>query len=343
MVEWIEADKPIRFLHGRYKKPLSGLNLAVSSGIHSLVFDLLSKCEWTDSELSNALFIATERGKKYLVELLLDFDAPVDDIDPYFFCRMVDLNVLERIIDLGVDITKGDAFGRALLETGGRPLLRFYKENRDQIPGLGEQLNITLIKAIENRKLRTSVLLIWAGADPYKEVSHDFRYDYPGYSAYKPEPDEDDYTMNAFKALAFLGDLDFYDKLKLKPAPELIPVMLTFAEHNPNSDLFPHLLDECPIQLLNPGEGKSCKALEDLVSHYFMDFGYGKPYAGGHAEMIEIFLKKRARWNPPQSDLRYIRDNLCSAPDDHIMKVVDLLLRYDQAPKSKRPKVCPSS
>lgn len=61
IVDWTKAGRPIRFVHGRYKKPISGLVIAVEAEGHTRLEELLKRSDWTQSELDGAAACATSR------------------------------------------------------------------------------------------------------------------------------------------------------------------------------------------------------------------------------------------------------------------------------------------
>lgn len=61
---------------------------------------------------------------------------------------MMDVELAERALRLGLDPTKCDEFAQVLSYTGAaRPLLRFYKQNAGKVKGLEEQIGIALLIA----------------------------------------------------------------------------------------------------------------------------------------------------------------------------------------------------
>ena len=216
-----------------------------------------------------------------------------------------------------------------------KPLLRFYKQNH-RIFGLDEQLCIALVDSIRERRVRACVLLLWAGADPARRVSSELRHSFPGYAdpAHKDYDFERHCLISAFEQLGLEGDLQFFQQLNLTVPPDQLPNMLRFAYALYKGRLFEHLLDQIPDDQLNTGERNSCKPLEDLVAHQFWSLSeFSKPNTLPILGAIEKLLKRGAKWNPSEDDVRRIREALKTAPSTHVGDVVGLLHRYNQSPR----------
>ncbi|MDA0350065.1 MAG: hypothetical protein O3C43_23140 [Verrucomicrobia bacterium] len=339
VLEWIAAGKPLRFVRGRYKKWDNGLNMAIQDGGHSIVKVLLERCDWTVEELSIALYHASSDRRGYLVELLFEHNAPVDECCFDDFCQMMDPVLMDEAIKRGIDPTKSDAFASALISTGAaRPLLSYYKRNKDRIKGLDEQLSIALCKTVAEEKVRSSVLLLWAGADPYRKCPSDVRYDFPGHQS--PEAAEylSDmvYDRPILHELGFQANLEFYKKLKLDPPPEVLPELLQGVSFTGNYEFFKPLIQRCPVELLNDSERSSSHTLEWLISHEFERYRSWEGPKEGYLNLIRCFLEQGARWDPGSGNLRHPRNGLLSGGADYFVAVVRLLLKHEQDPTQIR-------
>ena len=335
LLDWIDVGKPVRFI-ARYEKPISGLEISVPYGSHTEVMELLNRCHWTNDELECALHIAVRDETVYLIELLLNQNAPVQNVPFDEICRLMDPPLIERFVKLGADPTKGDGFACGLYKTGAaRPLLSFYRKHKDLIPGLKVQASLALMRCIEKKKLRASVLLLWAKADPYRKIPSGFRDDYPGRSSPDHAEWDDDRGMgpHAIRALGYEADREFFEKLNIKLRPEAIPELLQGASFTGNVDFFKPLIEQCPAKLLNDSERNSCCGLEFLVDHEFEGYKYWQGSHDDYAELIEILLKQGARWNPGSGNLRHSRNGLVSGGDDYLIRIVKLLYEYGQDPE----------
>jgi hypothetical protein len=335
LLDWIDAGKPMRFI-ARYEKSISGLEISVPYGSHTEVMELLNRCQWTNDELESALHIAVRDETVYLIELLLNQKAPVQNVPFDEICRLMDPPLIERFVALGADPTKGDGFACGLYKTGAaRPLLRFYIKNSGRIPGLEVQASLALMRCIQENKLRASVLLLWAKADLYCKIPSGFRYDYPGRASPDHAEWDDDQFMDAYalRAIGYQTDREFFEKLNLKLRPEAIPCLLHAASFTGNVAFFKPLIEQCPAKLLNDSERGSCCGLEFLVNHEFEKYKHWEGSHDDYAELIELLLKQGARWDPGSGGLRHPRNGLVSGGDDYLIRIVKLLYEYDQDPE----------
>lgn len=335
LLDWIKAGKPVRFT-ARYQKSISGLDISVPHGSHTEVMELLNRCQWTSDELECALRIAVRDKTVYLIELLLSQKAPVQNVPFDEICLLMDPALIERFVELGADPTKGDGFAIGLYETGAaRPLLRFYRKNTCRISGLKEQASLALMSCIQKNKLRASVLLLWAKVDLYRKIPSSFRYDYPGRASPDHEEWDDDQFMDAYalRALGYQANREFFEKLNLKLRLEAIPTLLRGASFTGNVVFFKPLIEKCPAKLLNDSERSSCYGLEFLVSHEFEGYKHWEGTRDDYAQLIELLLKRGARWDPGSGNLRHPRNGLVSGGDDYLVRIVGLLYEYDQDPE----------
>ncbi|MDR0534141.1 MAG: ankyrin repeat domain-containing protein [Verrucomicrobiales bacterium] len=166
VIDWISSGNKLQ-------RPELGswnglLYKAVETGFHSMVKILLEKQKWEPDDLACALARAFQDNRVDIAELLLEYNAPTEQVGFDEVCRTMDKGLIERMLRLGVDPCNEDSgFAYALNKFKARPLLRVYRELRQEFPCLHEQASLALRQAIENQNPRWTAMLAWAGADPW--------------------------------------------------------------------------------------------------------------------------------------------------------------------------------
>lgn len=328
IVDWTKAGRPIRFVHGRYKKPISGLVIAVEAEGHTLLEELLKRSDWTQSELDGAAACATSRELPYLVDLLFDYGAQAGECNVFDFFKMMDVELAERALRLGLDPTKCDEFAQVLSYTGAaRPLLRFYKQNAGKVKGLEEQIGIALLECIDKKQFHACIMLLWAGADAHAEYPWEPRGHFPGHSC--PEVAEYDFDedtrITAFKELAWRGDFEFYKKLKLKPNDKDKLCMIEWIGGDDSGELTEHIIEQCSAELLNFGKDGNCEALEN-----FLCYGYSR---NKKASTAKAFLERGAILKPHKDKIRRMRKSILEGGGFFACEIIELLIEYKQDPE----------
>lgn len=163
--KWLDQKKSIRFIRGRFKSQVCAIEIACATGFHDIVELLLQERQWSDGEKVCTVYQAIHKEHWHIVDLLIDHNTPIDELDFCDLAKNMDRGFLDKIVRFGCDPTRRDGLAAIIYNTGAKPLLRFYRDYKEQIPGLQDQVNLALGKCIRDRKLRTTILLIWAGAD----------------------------------------------------------------------------------------------------------------------------------------------------------------------------------
>ncbi len=143
------------------------LHRACERGFHSIVEVLLKVDGWSNQQKDSALTGAMHASRLDLVELLLAHGARVAAIDFEDLCRTLNIELMTRFLEAGVDPAADNAFARALDEFKARPLLRFYRDQVEKYPSLKGQISLALAEAVREKKTRWAALLTWVGADPF--------------------------------------------------------------------------------------------------------------------------------------------------------------------------------
>jgi len=296
------------------------LCIAVKTGFHSILEELLKAGDWSTNELTEALDWALDSRRFDLADVLIVHGAKISDLDFETVCRTLDFSLMERFLREGGDPSKDNAFGRALRDMKARPLLRFYKSFRADFPSLDDQAALALYDAVANEQVRWTALLAWAGADPFRPVPWDFYDNFP--------VDPQDSTCAATRA-SWRCNPQIFKSLKLRPNAAQAIELLGDAVTSENIELFQTVLKQVPPKQINNTERGSSEALERVVSHWVHRAWSNAPTTKGDDEnlqCIQLLLDMGARWNPAPEQIRYVRRNLKEHEARHIVQVLRLLL-----------------
>lgn len=317
---WVESGKPLRMRTAHNSSNTrSMLEYAIEIGFYSMVELLLQISEWTDDERGKALWQAAYIERVDLIDLLLNYRAPwhfaeADDI----FGTMND-DLIQRFLDLGLRFDDGDGFSTALSTKHARPLLRIYRKYRKQYPELDDQIAKALVRAVEKKQVRWTILLLWAGADPAQPVPHSL----------SGSIEDSSYTTTAIETALKLEDLSFLEQTKIEDkVGDLTPFLSDlYMVYQP--DFLSRILEKIDTTALNLRDGGSRTLLERIVHHEFYNFGWYRNKEKEQADQlgcIRILLDHGAKWNPSENYYRSIRKGLCSYDARYIVQVIRLLL-----------------
>lgn len=207
VIDWIDAGKPTLRPEGRTSSAFETAVLAPNLSMTQILW----KRAWQERrEAVNALgTLGIQNGSNVVLRYLLENGCPVDLLTGYDLCLTHDLDLIRVGMRRGVSILEPDGWASVFIHIGSRPLIRFYLEERDRIPGLARDAVYALSTAIKESRLRAIALLRWAGVDPLGKA--------PRYEDW----DEPESTWTGFPALS----LSYAEKsgeilklLKLKPS-----------------------------------------------------------------------------------------------------------------------------
>ena len=207
VIDWIDAGKPTLRPEG---KTSSAFETAVLAPNLSMTQILWERAWQERREAVSALgTLGIQNGSNVVMRYLLENGCPVDHLSGYDLCLTHDLDLIRVGMRRGVSILEPDGWASVFIRIGSRPLIRFYLEERDRIPGLAKDAVYALCTAIKESRLRAIALLRWAGVDPLGKA--------PRYEDW----DEPESTWTGFPALS----LSYAEKpeeilklLKLKPS-----------------------------------------------------------------------------------------------------------------------------
>jgi hypothetical protein len=324
--EWVSGGKPIRCSEKSAVCP-NLLERAVDSGFHSMVVSLLKALTWSPLEMTEALESALRNRRIDLAELLLDAGAPVAEVDFVEVCSTMNVDLMERMLRAGADPARDNAFARALLAHRAKPLLRFYRQVRDQYPTLHAQASLALSESASKKDIRWTALLRWAGADPFMKVPGSVDSDWNDLAEMG--------TTAAFRGVTH--NFELYKALNLKPTPNQALDLLSHIGWWPCAQITEALLSFVPNELLNQ-TGSSQVISSVLRRPRWEWFGLEKcqNQDAEALKVLELLLDRGARWNPDRDDLRDTRRNLLTNDPKYIIQVLRLLI-YTQNAASLDP------
>jgi len=337
--EWIESGKPLRMKSAHNSSyTQSMLEFATEVGFYSLVELLLALIDWEKEELGDALQQAASTGREDLISLLLENGAPWESVDADDIIATMDEGLIRRFLTLGMRFDTEDAFFCALERKRARPLLRLYKLFRPDYPELEDQIAKALAASLREKRLRWSILLLWAGADPNRPVPYEFH----------GAVDEDTFTTTALEEAYSHGDLEFLEQLKIESKVVDLGKLLDRIAYKRSSDLVARIVKRMKPDEFNTTERNSCRALEYLVGNEYYNFSsyswMSTPREQEEKDILEsitLLINSGARWNPPENELRGDRKGLSSYSGKYIVQVLRLLIYTpDIAPFEKIWELC---
>lgn len=318
--DWIKAGKRV-CARDRNDVRAQVLRIAVETGFHSIVEELLRAHSWERCEFAEALEWAFHTRRSDLAELLLNHGAKIADLDFETVCRTMDQGLMERFLREGGDPSRGNAFARALTDMKARPLLRFYRTFRSEFPCLDDQAALALHEAVDRQQVRWTALLAWAGADPFRPVP------WSSEDAFPVDPES---HTNAAEQAVWRKNPDILKVLKLKPKPADALQLLWDAAHASNLDLFRQLLQPLSREQLNDSPQDSCTVLERLVARSpdrnIWTRAVSTKGDEENLQCIELLLDAGARWNPKPEDFRYPRRHMVGHEGKYLVRLLRLLL-----------------
>lgn len=321
--EWIQSGKPIRMKASHNSSHTrSMLAYATEVGFFSQIELLLKLVNWTEDELGSALYHAAREGREDLIDLFLSAGASWEYADADDIIASMNVSLIRRFLKLGMRFDTDDAFFVALDRKRARPLLRIYKEFRKDYPELDGQIAKALVSAIKDKKLRWSILLLWAGADPNRQVP----YDLDG------ETTEDSFNTTALEEAYTHADIEFLEQLKIDAKGLNYGKLLERISYKRKPELIERIVCKMKPDELNHTEAKSCRALEYIVGHEHYNYSayswMSSPREEEEKEQLEcisLLINSGARWDPPEPELKGDRKGLSSHSGKYVVQVLRLL------------------
>ncbi len=172
---WIQNRRPIQALtYKRPKKPviLSPLRAAIRDHNADLVLLLLCngyRLDLEENDRGTVLDEALTVRAFEIMELLLKWGADPAKVNGQNVVDTYRSDLIDRFWRAGVDYTVDRDFPVYLTHTVNKPLYGWLRQNRSD-QRLQDALDIALVEAVIEEKIKQVHLLLWAGADPHRKV-----------------------------------------------------------------------------------------------------------------------------------------------------------------------------
>lgn len=216
---WIQDGRPIQAI--TYRRPRRGslvspLRTAIRKKHRDLVLLLLCngyRVDLEPNDFDSLLDEALQLRAFDILELLLQWGADPTTVRA---CSVVDTYKTE-LIDMfwkaGVDYAADPEFALYLAHTVNKPLYGWLRRNRSD-QRLQNALDVALLQAVRDDKELPARLLLWAGADPHRNVP---MADEIG----SPDAWEEHAVFSSASAAITFGRNHLLDLLRLKEMPDL--------------------------------------------------------------------------------------------------------------------------
>lgn len=239
VIAWIDSGKPTLRPENKHASPFEDAVAAPNLSMTQVLWERA----WQDkSEATQAMHALTwHKGSTVILRYLLENNCPTGWLTGYDLCLTHDLDLVRLGMDRGVSILEPDGWASAFSEVGSRPLIRFYLEEKDRIPGLKKDAVVAMSRCIAESRLRAVALLRWAGVDPLGKGPRYF---------FNDNEAEDESEWDGFPAL-HISNAEHADEilklLKLKPSPAQWFDMLDYCS-NSRANTFDLVLNLTPNQ-----------------------------------------------------------------------------------------------
>lgn len=329
--EWIASGKPVNLpqIPEKGKTRQSPLHVAMGLGFHSLVKVLLDGGARIEEPRYSPLEHAIRNHRLDLVRLLVEKGADIRSVDVNVAFEAWNPEMMEYLIEKGVDLETGNPVARALCGKI-RPALGLLKRYGDRFPSFQEQANIALRHHCWEGNLKWVSLMLWAGGDPFTR----------GPDSPEQEQDSED-DICALEMAAFHGHLDIFrlKAIHLDPNRPDARSLVENACYAEKSDVLRHLLEKG----FNPrGWGdKGSSLINSLLCRMSFDWDFN-PFSGGkkkekdidtsrsreEIKMIHMLARHGARWKPSRHDFNRARRSLLRMIPDYTVEFVWIMSKY---------------
>jgi hypothetical protein len=202
--QWIADSKPTLRPSG---KKLSAFRLAIERRMHSMV-RVLWETGWQEQEEAESClgWADCEPISCYLIEAGL----PLESTSFFHLWTKGGMEAVSAAIRNGLKVTGDDGWADTFLYSTAAPLLRFFREERERIPGLEMEGVRAMQEAIREGMPRATALLNWVGVDPFAPCP------------YWSERDHEGAELSTFPAAELSRrnkGVEILSILKLKPTP----------------------------------------------------------------------------------------------------------------------------
>ena len=333
---WIADGKPLELPPWPAKgsnKP-SPLDCAIETGCHSMVQILLEAgAEIEQEEYYSTLQHAITKQRLDIADLLLAHGAKMELVDMRDVFEIWNPKIIDYCVGHGADLARNDSLVSAL-SSCKRKALGVCKRLKEKSPEIQKQLDIALDYHCVRGNKKWVLLLLWAGADPYGNISSAEELGYSRDSYYCP-------IISAILG----GHIDVL-RLKNMLSPQLHPKIfefLRYACYFPDAEYMALLLK--PGYQLNDLPDGTCSIIS-LIYRMLptkMDRSSLRgPFVGmdGHeyidqyaidqkAKTLEILLRYGAKWSAAdRGDVMRMRRIMKKMGPNTTLEFVQLMVKY---------------
>ena len=209
---WISSGRPLQWDASGTFSAKTPLVVAIKSNQYDLARLLLCNGYRPDLEPRQTLRLVLDRKAWDYLELLLAWGADPMGVLKLAVLGTYEVAVIERFSKLGMDFTESNCLASHLsTATSNKPAYGWARRHRED-PRVAYQLALALGDAVFENREKAVCLLLWAGADPHRQVPS-LRWG----SGVEDDPNED--RQSAIECAVDTG----YGKLlrHLKPDPAI--------------------------------------------------------------------------------------------------------------------------
>lgn len=235
-----------------------------------------------------------------------------------------------KVVQSGVDPTRGDALADALCYAPIRPMVGFCMSAKNLgLPGIDEQIAIALNCLYRSRDHPGRTAFVrWACTDPFIEAPYNIRPNFPGQQSSEAHKWKDDYPQTAAESAALFSDLKEFKGLKVDSKDPRIRSVLSSAALSIQNGVFEYIIETTPAALLNESDRPSCLGIETLVSCVFREFS--SIDASAMLRALRLGLEAGCLWDPPEETVGSLRRTFRSARAEDVAAVIRLLRDFNQ-------------
>ena len=278
VIEWIDKGKPTLRPAGKHTSAFEDAALAPNLSMTQVLWERA----WQErKEASRVLYeVASHHNSVFVMRYLLKNGCPADKVFGHDLCLFHDLELIRLGMSRGVSILEPEGWASAFVHVGSRPLIRFYLEERDRIPGLRKDAVWAMCKCIKESRLRAAGLLRWAGVDPLGPAP---RYD----DFDDPEEEWDGFPARHLDYAQKAGEL--IKLFKLKPTTEQwfqILRNVAVGNHEAFDDVF-HIIKK-PEETLLAEPDQSAMIICDLIQSICWGYYW---YSDRYKQLAELSVR----------------------------------------------------
>ena len=300
------------------------LLLATKLGFHSLVRMLL-RYDCSPGQKQRALQWAASEADFAIAKLLVEAGANAGDLSPDYFPSVYHRDLIQYLVDHGLDLSKEDALASLFVEGRAKPLLGLYLQNKNRFPAWEDQASLALCEFVRKEDLKWISLMIWAGADPLKKV-HEF--------CECSVDCEEDLRRSAVEIAVSSRNPRVFASLKVQPDPSLATTLLHEIYVIPPVETLTILLAfGADLNHYLPEDGT---VLHRILRSFGFDgyFPHLRERARESVETIAFLIREGAKWRPPSTakSIADLRRSLYHQDSEAVVEVIRLMQAGNACP-----------